>query len=225
MKLHTVFITHNRLHLTKRAIESYLETVTVPFSLIVVDNNSTDGTIDWLQDEFPFGCWKRSADGKQQCYLELLGENVYPGRATNSGWLEAPADATHLHRADNDFIFLPGWCDEVERMFQETKLGQLGMRTDEEELFAPSNVGGNNIIRRELWDKGLRYDERPWPEIRKRNPGCSEDTYFSPAVRKMGYRWDRVTRPCIVNIDEKDRDDEYYIQSFADRGIDIKLWT
>ena len=110
-------------------------------------------------------------------------------------------------------------------MFSEHKLGQLGMRTDEEELFAKSNVGGNNLIRRELWDKGLRYDERPWPQIRDEvSPGHSEDSLLSPAVKKMGYTWDRVEKPCIVNIDEKDADDPYYIQSFGDRGIDWKAY-
>jgi len=48
LKLHTVFITYNRLELTKRTIESYLETVTLPFSLWVVDNASTDGTQEWI---------------------------------------------------------------------------------------------------------------------------------------------------------------------------------
>ena len=33
MKLHTVFITYNRLELTKQAIASYLETVSVPFTM------------------------------------------------------------------------------------------------------------------------------------------------------------------------------------------------
>ena len=45
MKLHTVFITYNRLELTKRAIASYLETVSVSvLGFMVVDNGSTDGT-------------------------------------------------------------------------------------------------------------------------------------------------------------------------------------
>jgi hypothetical protein len=188
--------------------------VSVPHSYVVVDNDSVDGTQKWLQH------WGHICIG--------LPENRYPGFAANFGWafgveLENP---THLQRADNDFMFLPGWCDEVERMFQETKLGQLGMRTDEEELFAKINVGGNNIIRRELWDKGLRYDERPWPQIRDEvSRGYSEDSLFSPAVKAMGYEWDRVELPCIVNIDEKDRNDPYYQRSFADRGIDIKQWT
>lgn len=224
MKLHTVFITHNRLHLTKQAIASYFETVRAEKYVVwVVDNGSTDGTQEWLREEFlPAGVGDRG--------ITISEKNRYPGWAANEGW-EAwemalwDEEPDFLQRADNDFVFLPDWCDEVERMFWDVKLGQLGMRTDEEELFAASNVGGNNIIRCKLWNEGLRYDERPWPLIRKRSPGCSEDTYFSPAVEKMGYRWDRVERPCIVNIDEKDRDDPYYQKSFADRGIDIKLWT
>lgn len=224
MKLHTVFITHNRLHLTKRAIESYLETVTAEKYVIwVVDNGSTDGTQEWLPQVF-----NKANVGDRG--ISLFRENMYPGRACNEGWemsehahWSEPPD--FLHRADNDFVFLPGWCDEVARMFSEHKLGQLGMRTDEEELFAKSNVGGNNLIRRELWDKGLRYDERPWPQIRDEvSPGHSEDSLLSPAVKKMGYTWDRVEKPCIVNIDEKDADDPYYIQSFGDRGIDWKAY-
>lgn len=219
MKLHTVFITHNRLELTKRAIGSYLDTVTVPYSFMVVDNCSEDGTYAWLHEQF------EKSWGNETGFF-ALGKNYYPGYATNLGWEKAPDDATHLQRADNDFIFRPNWCEEVERMFQNRRLGQLGMRTDEEELFAKWNVGGNNIIRRELWDKGLRYDERPWPQIRDEvSCGSSEDSLFSPAVKKMGYRWDRVEKPCIINIDEKDRDDPYYQRSFADRGIDINLWT
>ena len=48
VKIHTVFITYNRLELTKQAIESYLETVTVPYTYMVVDNASEDGTKEWL---------------------------------------------------------------------------------------------------------------------------------------------------------------------------------
>ncbi len=212
MKLHTVFITHNRLELTKQAIKSYLETVTLPYTFIIIDNASTDATKQWL--------W---IDNKLPAII--LNENEYPGAACNLGWSEAPDDATHLHRADNDFIFLPGWCDEVERKFRSRRLGQLGMRTDAEELHAEWNVGGNNIITRKIWDMGLRYDERPWPQIREEvGPGSSEDSLLSPMVRKMGFRWDRVDRPCIVNIDQKDRNDPYYVKSLTDRGIDIDAW-
>ena len=233
MKLHTVFITHNRLELTKLAIASYLETVTVPFAFVVADNGSTDGTREWLsgmREEWPV--WSG---------LLLLPDNHYPGYACNRGWRYVDFDvvpslpghtrspATHLHRADNDFIFLPGWCDEVERMFAENpSLGQLGLRTDKEELNAPLNVGGNCVLRRELWDDGLRWDERTWPQLRDQiGDGWTEDSVMSKAVKKMRvpgrdkafYIWDRVERPCIQPISEESMDDSYYRRSWADRGI------
>ena len=92
MKLHTVFLTYNRLELTKQAIESYLDTVTVPYTYLVIDNCSQDGTKEWLNSfDHPY---------------EFLTRNRYPGYATNQGWTRAPDDATHLQRADNDFAFL-----------------------------------------------------------------------------------------------------------------------
>lgn len=215
MKLHTVFITYNRLELTKRAIESYLETVSVPYSYVAVDNGSTDGTFYWMTDE--------------NVHHMQLGRNRYPGYACNMGWKLAPADATHLHRADNDFIFLEGWCEEVDRMFSENEnLGQLGLRTDEEEGFNKNNVGGNCIIRRELWDLGLRWDERPWPQIRSEvGDGWTEDSLMSKSVKrlrvpvgkKMFYEWDRVERKCIHNLASGDWKDPYYQESYGIRGI------
>jgi GT2 family glycosyltransferase len=202
MKLHTVFITYNRFDLTLQAVSSYLETVSVPYSYLLVDNGSTDGTVEWLEQDVHGIC---------------LGENRYPGYACNLGWANAPEDATHLHRADNDFAFLPGWCEEVERIFGSNKVGQVGLRTNEEEMYAQWNVGGNCVIRRELWDRGLRYDERPWTEF---PPGYSEDSFFSPAVEALGYTWTRVKRPCIHSLASGDWSDPYYAKSYGDRRIE-----
>lgn len=207
MKLHTVFVTHNRLELTKRTIESYLETVTVPTTACVVDNASSDGTCKWALTEL------------RQFGVHCLSENRYPGFATNLGWSYA-LDADLLHRSDNDQEYLPGWCEEVEHIFQSEKVGQVGLRTNEQERFEKSNTGGNCVIRRELWDKGLRYDERPWPQIRAEvGDGYSEDSFFSTRVKKMGYTWTRVRRPCIRNLASGDWGDPYYQESYGVRGI------
>lgn len=204
MKLHTVFVTFNRLELTRVAIQSYLDTVDVPFTYMVVDNASSDGTQEWLiEHDHP---------------AIMLGENRFPGFATNQGWLVAPDDADVLHRADNDFRFLPGWCSSVEEALADPRVGQVGLRTDEEEMFAEWNVGGNCAIRRSLWDAGLRYDERPWGDesIPK---GWTEDSLMSPAVREMGFEWTRVSRPCIVPTSSEDPDDPYYQRTWRLRGI------
>lgn len=204
MILHTVFIAYNRLELTKQAVETYLETVTVPYSYVIVDNGSSDGTIEWLTKE------------SKHPYL-LLGENRYPGYACNRGFDDAADDATFLQRADNDFSFLPGWCDEVARRFVDEEVGQVGLRTGPEEMHASWNVGGNCVIRRRLWYLGLRYNETPWPEL---PAGFSEDSFLSPEVKKMGFTWTRVKRPCIVSLASGDWDDEYYQESYGARRIE-----
>jgi len=214
MKLHTVFITHNRLELTKRTIESYLETVTVPHTFSISDNASTDGTAEWIAAE-----WASRAFGDPFHSYSLLIENRYPGFAANEGWSRGPSDATHLHRSDNDMEYLPGWCEEVAHLFQSEKVGQVGLRTDAEDEYA-RNTGGNCVIRRELFDAGLRYDERPWPQIRAEvGDGYSEDSFFSSQVKQMGYTWTRVRRPCIRNLASGDWKDSYYVKSYGDRGI------
>lgn len=209
MVIHTCMVTYNRLELTKQAIQSYLDTREGPGTLVIVDNNSTDGTRHWLLHESP-----------REAGWSLLDQNMYPGYATNRGWERAPADTVLLHRADNDFVFLPGWETHVRLMFTANPLlGQLGLRTDDEELHNTHNVGGNCVIRKQLWDEGLRYDERPWPEITAKTPGYTEDSFLSPKVRKMGWEWGRVTQPCIRPISTEDPEDEYYAQTWKDRGI------
>jgi glycosyltransferase involved in cell wall biosynthesis len=201
VKIHTVFITHNRLELTKQAVASFLKTVTVPYSYFIVDNASTDGTVEWILEE--------------QHPATLLSENFYPGYACNRGWEWAPGDATHLQRADNDMAFLPGWCDEVQARMRR-RVGQVGLRTVAEEFRCSVNTGGNCVIRKELFDKGLRWDERPWPAY---PAGLSEDTFFSPAVKKLGYQWVRVKKPCLESLASGDWEDDYYARSYGDRKI------
>jgi GT2 family glycosyltransferase len=203
-------VTYNRLELTKQALDSYWATLTGPTTLVVVDNASTDGTAEYLADSERFGFFPTI----------LLDDNMYPGYACNRGWETAPEDTVLLHRADNDFVFLPGWETHVRLMFSANpELGQLGLRTDDEELHNAHNVGGNCVIRRELWDEGLRYDERPWPQISEKVPGYTEDSFLSPRVRKMGWEWGRVTQPCIRSISFEDPEDEYYKKTWADRGM------
>lgn len=211
MNIHTVMVTYNRLELTKQAVASYFETRTGPGTLDVVDNGSTDGTVEWLYEE---------ARVRDDFGTHLLGENKYPGYATNFGWELAPDDTVLLHRADNDFVFLPDWETHVRLQFSANEdLGQLGLRTDDEELHNHHNVGGNCVIRKALWDEGLRYDERSWPEISAKVPGYTEDSFLSPRVRKMGWEWARVTQPCIRSISVESPEDEYYVRTWTDRGM------
>lgn len=199
MRLHTVFVTCDRLELTKRTFESYLETVTVPYSFTFVDNGSTDGTAEWLRERLRYD-------------QALLGENRYPGFAANLGFGRAPEGATHLHRSDNDVEYLPGWCDEVEKAFEDPGVWQVGLRTVEEE--GPHGaVGGNCVLHRDAWTAGIRYSEEPWTRI------PFEDAVVAQRINRLGHIWVRVQEPCIVHTGLASSDDPYYQRTFTERGI------
>lgn len=193
MKLLVVLITYNRLKYTKRTLENFQKTINVPHHLIVMDNNSDDGTREWLE--------------KSDLHHILNPDNYYPGKACNIGWeegLKVYPNATHLMRLDNDMHLQPGWDIKAEEFFEKIhELGQLGI--EHEAVEDPNNngslcikvggltldawpgvVGGPNIIRREVWDKGLRYDESRWTAPSGR-PEMQEDSKFSFAIRQAGY--------------------------------------
>jgi GT2 family glycosyltransferase len=205
LKLHTVFVTHNRLELTRRTLASYVDTVGFPYRFVVVDNGSTDGTDEWLRDNvhYPGG-------------FVLLGKNFYPGLATNLGFSHA-GDATHLHRSDNDVEYLPGWCDEVEERFADPNLWQLGLRTMDEEGNQGA-VGGNAVFAREAWEAGVRYPESPWTQV------PFEDALVSHQILRKGFVWGRVQTPCIEHIGLASRSDPYYQKTFTERGITFEQY-
>ena len=206
MHLHSVIISFNRLELLQRCYYSYKETVSVPHTLVIVDNHSCNDTRRWLSREV--------SPHDQVIFLE---HNRFPGYACNRGWEVMPPETTHLHRSDNDFTFLKGWCKNFLDVFKDIHIGQVGLRTSREEMGAIYNVGGNNVIRRQLWDEGLRYDERPWG---KEYPaGWTEDSLLSPAVVDLGWKWDRVKKPSIVSISRENPDDPYYQETWRLRGI------
>jgi len=204
MRLHTVIVSYNRRDLLQRTVESYLATVTVPYSLMIVDNGSAHTTVDYLRDLKTEGV-----------HIMELGRNRWPGPACNIGFGVAPPQSKHLHRSDSDMEYLPGWCEEVQERFADETVGQVGLRTDEEENHTELNVGGTAIFRRELWDAGLRYREDSWRVLGT----MTEDYWISVAVTEMGWRWTRVQRPCVIHTATGDLTDPYYRRSYGVRGI------
>lgn len=204
----TVLVSYNRPDLLWRTVKSYTQTKDAGCELLIVDNGSDAETRKLVTDIVHLGLAQP---------LPLAG-NLYPGAATNLGWERAPERVEFLHRSDNDIEYLPGWPEVVRRMFwAHPDWGQLSLRTDEEELFQDA-VGGNNVIRREVWDAGVRYSEQPWTKV------PWEDGDFNKRLRAEGFGWGRVPAPCIVHIGDKmrpdiDLSDPYYDETYAARGI------
>lgn len=203
------------------------DTIEVPHQIIVVDNNSTDGTKEYLESLL-----KRNRIDK----LILNPDNYYPGKACNIGWREGLVDydATHLMRLDNDIHLEKGWDLAVEDYFKKIpNLGQLGIDNDAiqdpkaklREMYIngktlnpwPGCVGGPCIVRRSLWDNGLRYDETPWEGSRSK---LQEDSRLSKSIRDMGYLHGHMTEGlCWTFANETNWHEykDYYIKTMTDR--------
>lgn len=233
MNLLICVVTYNRKAYTKRTLEMLFDTVEVPHQIIVVDNNSTDGTKEYLESLL-----KRNRIDK----LILNPDNYYPGKACNIGWREGLVDyeATHLMRLDNDIHLEKGWDLAVEDYFKKIpNLGQLGIDNDAiqdpkaklREMYIngktlnpwPGCVGGPCIVRRSLWDNGLRYDETPWEGSRSK---LQEDSRLSKSIRDMGYLHGHMTEGlCWTFANEDNWSDypDYYRKTMYDRGYDELL--
>lgn len=235
MRLLIVLITYNRLEYTKRTLRSLWGTIDTPYCLVVVDNNSTDGTKKYL-----------SQNDRQYRIDKVIfnPENYYPGKATNIGWeegIEIFPEATHLMRLDNDMHLEKGWDKVAEQYFKKIpELGQLGL--DHEAIEHPQAglrvmdingmklnpwpgcVGGPNIIRRKIWDMGLRYEDMRWDDGRKSK--MQEDSTFSRAIKNKGYLVGHTSEEIgrtFANINNWKDYPEYYKKTMVDRDYDDKL--
>lgn len=232
MKLLIVLVTYNREEYTRRTLKSLWDNTSdgADYFLVVSDNNSTDGTKSYLKD-----LQKRGRINM----LILNPKNYYPGRACNEGWKEALKiyDATHLMRLDNDMQLEKNWDKSVEDYFKKIpELGQLGIEheaieTEKATLTKrfingvvinewPGVVGGPMIIRRKVWDIGVRYDETPW------EPGLQEDSKLSFLIKEKGYLVGHAQEELgrtFATLKTRSEYPEYYKGTFGDRGIEHML--
>ena len=58
MSAKLLMVTYNRLELTKQTLDSIFKNTKTPFELVIVDNASTDGTVEFLKDFF--SCFRKS---------------------------------------------------------------------------------------------------------------------------------------------------------------------
>lgn len=241
MKIAACVITHDRLPLSYLTIDSFVERTPAPYALTIVDSGSSPETIRHLSEfigddvsahETEISRWM---DNGWVTFLPL-GKNVYPGRACNLGWERSLADlpeAEVLVRLDNDIEVQPGWTDTLSAALGDfPDVGQFGLLDMREEggprklLTGPSgtrvdigwhNVGGPCAVRRELWDLGLRWDERTWPEYGRRR--CGEDGAFSRAVKALGWRLAHIFEPVAVHHGHRwDEFPDYYKRTALERG-------
>jgi GT2 family glycosyltransferase len=106
-KVNIVMATYNRLHYTKECLPSLIETASnnIPYMISVIDNGSTDGTPEYLQELF---------NEKKITNLILNPINLGVSKAHNLLW-SMFADRVDIYgKVDNDILFKnKNWLNDI----------------------------------------------------------------------------------------------------------------
>ncbi len=132
-----VIPTFNRRHILSAAIDSALSQAGVDVDIVVVDDNSTDGTVDWVQR-----IW---ADQRVQAIRNTGLKGPAGGRNTG---LQA-ASAEYVALLDSDDSFLPGHlAAAVGVMEQHSQVGVVFGRARYLKRGSPVDYMGPNFTRK-----------------------------------------------------------------------------
>ncbi len=132
MNLWVVVPAYNEAHGITATLDALASQTDRDFSLVVVDNDSTDGTADVVRS-FPFPA---------EVDVHVVHETRKgTGAAADTGMRYAIArGATHLARTDADCLPAPDWTARVRAAFHsglQLVAGRLRPRTDEAPLSVP----------------------------------------------------------------------------------------
>ena len=111
-----VMLTCNQLEFTKQCVESLFEHTATPFELIVVDNGSTDGTLEYLGDLV-----------RSRSDITLIANPVNLGYAAGNNQGIAVAEGEFIGILNNDLILTDGWLERlIEQAQGHASVGVVG---------------------------------------------------------------------------------------------------
>ncbi|MFG6495432.1 glycosyltransferase [Fictibacillus sp. UD] len=198
-KTSIVILTYNNLEYNKLCIESIRKyTLQNTYEIIVIDNNSTDGTVEWLKEQ-------------KDLVTIYNKENVGFPVGCNQGIKIANQDNDIL-LLNNDVVVTPNWLDNLKiGLYSESIIGAVGAVTNNCSNNQVINANYNNLdqliefsrennisdkfswieklrlvgfcmlIKREVIDKVGLLDEIF-------TPGNFEDDDYSYRIRQIGYK-------------------------------------
>jgi len=117
-----MMVTFNRLTLTKRMLDGLYKTTHRPFNFVIVDNGSTDGTVDFLKD----------LQKSKNITLIFNDENKGIAIGRNQALKQSVDWKSKWHVAiDNDVEMPDGWLNEcIDIMSANPKLGMFGVNME-----------------------------------------------------------------------------------------------
>ncbi|KKN72156.1 hypothetical protein LCGC14_0413680 [marine sediment metagenome] len=121
MTVSIMIVTYNRLSLTKQTLENLFKATKYPYNLIFVDNNSSDGTIGFLD---------KTLHGKMEQFNSFKDYSIISNRdnrgiaiGRNQGLAEAVTkyDSEWFATLDNDVWVPEGWLTECVEILQANR--------------------------------------------------------------------------------------------------------
>lgn len=121
-KISVIVLTYNNLDYNKSCIETILNQTAYPnYELIIIDNKSTDGTIEYLE-----ALKEKDIPNVQ---IVLNSENLGFAGGNNEGIKRASGDYVVL--LNNDTVISRGWLTAMEKhLAQKSELGMIGLTTN-----------------------------------------------------------------------------------------------
>ena len=196
--LSIILLTYNNLNSTRKCIES-LYKHTTNFNLIIVDNASTDGTIEYL---------KNIRKKNKNIVLSFQKKNLGIVKGRNHAYKKISyylfPSAEYIFFLDNDQEVLPGWQQSYMEFFdqgydvvgkeawkmRETDFYPYKRLIDKYEGFNYVGCGGM-MIKCEVIEKIGLFDERYYQFF--------EDPHFCWVAHKAGYKIGWNYSPVIIH--------------------------
>lgn len=216
-----IILTHNELSYTRECLDSIRLRTDEPIELILVDNGSTDGTVDYLQTldgaKVIFNADNRGFPGGVNQGLQVAtGQHVLllnNDCVVTTGWLRRMLDALN----GDSTIGLVGPISNNTSGYQQVSVNyrditgldgfawDWGHRNNRKTLEVDRLIGFCLLIRREVIDRIGVLDERF-------GVGCYEDDDFCRRARQAGYRI-VIAADAFVH--------HYGSRTFAGSGVDF----
>ena len=118
-----VVITCNQLKYTRKCLDSVFRHTNIPFELIIVDNGSNDGTVEYLESI----SFRNYADER----IKIIKNNENKGFAGGNNLGIAASIGDYIIIMNNDVVVTPGW---LERMIscceKRPEIGIVGPRSN-----------------------------------------------------------------------------------------------
>ncbi|MFA5384923.1 MAG: glycosyltransferase [Eubacteriales bacterium] len=195
-KISIIILCHDNVDIIGRCIDSLLKFNSYNYEIIVVDNQSKDGTVKFLEEKYNArikillnnknGC----ASGRNLGFRNAEGEIIVfldsDQWATNTRWLKPALDVLSLDRHVGAVSWSAGWF-EPGRIVGPTadslpNRGALGFNSALNYRCDVTYIGtGGMVVPRYIWEQTNGFDEAY-------DPTCFEDTDLSLQIKFLGYK-------------------------------------